>query len=68
MSLETDVVVVGAGAAGLSAARLLTKHGLGCLVLEASSTIGGRIRTLRLPEWELPIELGAEFVHGKPAP
>jgi monoamine oxidase len=68
MPLETDVVVVGAGAAGLSAARLLTKHGLGCLVLEASSTIGGRIHTLRLPEWELPIELGAEFVHGKPAP
>lgn len=68
MPLETDVVVVGAGAAGLSAARLLTKHGLRCLVLEASGTIGGRIHTLRLPEWQLPIELGAEFVHGRPAP
>jgi monoamine oxidase len=68
MPLQTDVVVVGAGAAGLSAARLLTKHGLRCLVLEASSAIGGRIHTLRLPEWQLPIELGAEFVHGRPAP
>lgn len=68
MTLETEVVVIGAGAAGLSAARLLAKHGLQTLVLEAASAIGGRIHTLRVPEWRLPIELGAEFVHGRPAP
>ena len=30
--------------------------------------IGGRLRTVRLPGWQMPIELGAELVHGRPAP
>ncbi|HEY6080295.1 MAG TPA: NAD(P)/FAD-dependent oxidoreductase [Polyangiaceae bacterium] len=68
MDIETEVVIIGGGAAGLSAARLLTKHGLSCVVVEAAQQLGGRIRTLRVPEWQLPIELGAEFVHGRPAP
>lgn len=68
MNLDTEVAIIGGGAAGLAAARLLTKHGRSCVVLEAGAMIGGRIRTLRLPEWQLPIELGAEFVHGRPAP
>jgi monoamine oxidase len=68
MSFEADVAIVGAGAAGLSAARLLARHRLRCVLLEASTCIGGRLRTLRRPGWELPIELGAEFVHGRPAP
>jgi len=68
MSFEADVAVVGAGAAGLAAARLLTRHGLSCVLLEASTLVGGRLRTLRRPDWQMPIELGAEFVHGRPAP
>ncbi len=68
MSFEADVVIVGAGAAGLSAARLLTHHRLRCLILEGSELIGGRLRTVRRPGWQIPIELGAEFVHGRPAP
>jgi monoamine oxidase len=68
MSFEADVAIVGAGAAGLSAARLLGRHGLTCVLLEGSGLIGGRLRTLRLPDWQMPIELGAEFVHGRPAP
>ena len=66
--LDTDVIVVGAGVAGLSAARLLSRHQLRCEILEASDAIGGRLRTVRRPGWQIPIELGAEFVHGRPAP
>ncbi len=66
--LETEVCIVGAGAAGLAAARMLTAYGVPSLILEASPRVGGRIRTLRQSGWELPIELGAEFVHGRPSP
>jgi len=68
MHLETDVAIVGAGVAGLSAAQILTHHGLRSCVLEAADGIGGRVRTVRRAGWQLPIELGAEFVHGRPAP
>jgi monoamine oxidase len=68
MKLEADVAIVGAGVAGLSAARLLTRQGLHCCLLEAADVIGGRIRTVRRTGWQLPIELGAEFVHGRPTP
>lgn len=68
MNLDADVVIVGAGVAGLSAARLLSECGLDCLILEGGTTVGGRLRTLRKPGWHIPIELGAEFVHGRPGP
>jgi phytoene dehydrogenase-like protein len=42
---ETDIVIVGAGLAGLSCARELTRHGRSLQVLEAAETIGGRICT-----------------------
>ena len=60
----TDVVVIGAGAAGLAAARRLHEHGVRVLVLEARPRIGGRIYTARDARSALPIELGAEFLHG----
>lgn len=66
MDRDADVLVVGAGVAGLSAARLLSKHGLRCRILEGGAVIGGRLRTVRVPGWAIPIELGAEFVHGRP--
>jgi len=68
MPFEADVAIVGAGAAGLSAARLLAHHRLSCVIVEGSTLIGGRLRTVRRPGWQMPIELGAEFVHGRPAP
>ena len=58
-----DVVVIGAGAAGLAAARALHDAGRRVVVLEARDRIGGRIWTLRAPGLAVPIELGAEFVH-----
>ena len=62
---EADVVVIGAGLAGLAAAAELDQAGLRVLVLEASGRIGGRVHTLKTDAG--PIELGAEFVHGNPA-
>lgn len=59
-----DVVVVGAGAAGLAAARDLAARDLRVVVLEARNRIGGRILTVRDARSPIPIELGAEFVHG----
>src|SRR5687767_5166221 len=60
-----DVIVVGAGAAGLMAARELKRAGRKVLILEASRRIGGRILTRQDGNAGLPIELGAEFVHGE---
>src|SRR5436309_5141608 len=60
------VIVVGAGASGLAAARELCAAGLGVLVLEARGRAGGRVHTLHDPASPLPVELGAEFVHGRP--
>ena len=59
-----DSIVVGAGIAGLIAARDLAQAGLKVLVLEARDRPGGRILTST--SGITAIELGAEFVHGKP--
>lgn len=64
---SSDVVVLGAGAAGLSAAHELSKAGVSVTVLEARDRVGGRIHTLHDRGWPVPVELGAEFVHGRPA-
>jgi monoamine oxidase len=61
-----DVVIVGAGPAGLTAARELTRAGRRVCVIEARDRIGGRISTLHHPLSPVPLELGAEFVHGRP--
>ncbi len=66
MSQNPDVIILGAGAAGLSAAVELSRAGLAVSVIEARNRIGGRIFTLRDPVCDAPIELGAEFIHGKP--
>jgi monoamine oxidase len=59
-----NVIVVGAGVAGLTAAVKLAEAGWTVIVLEASDRVGGRIRTAHVGN--VAIELGAEFVHGKP--
>src|SRR5271165_4507660 len=63
---RADIVILGAGIAGLAAARNLAEAGLSVILLEARTRIGGRIFTMRSSATDLPIELGAEFVHGCP--
>jgi len=61
-----SIVIIGAGAAGLAAARELARAGRAAVVLEARDRIGGRVFTQREQKSPVPIELGAEFVHGRP--
>lgn len=66
MTDETDILIIGAGAAGLAAARELSAANFNVIVLEARDRIGGRIHTHLDSQLSAPVELGAEFVHGKP--
>src|SRR5262245_55020346 len=62
---DADVLVVGAGAAGLAAASRLAAAGRDVIVVEARDRIGGRILTEHAPGIVAPIELGPEFLHGE---
>lgn len=62
---EPEILIIGAGASGLIAARQLAKSGRTVSVLEARNRIGGRIHTLSVNGFAKPIETGAEFVHGR---
>lgn len=58
-----DVVVIGAGMAGLAAARDLMARGMSVHILEARDRIGGRVFTNRdVPGW--PVDMGASWIHG----
>src|SRR5262249_53712564 len=66
MAENIDVIVIGAGAAGLAAGCALFDSGFSLRLVEARDRIGGRIFTLKDPDLDAPIELGAEFIHGRP--
>lgn len=57
-----SVIVIGAGIAGIAAARALQDRGFNVTILEGRSRIGGRIST----DWSMgcPVDLGAAFIHG----
>jgi monoamine oxidase len=57
-----DVIIVGGGAAGLMAAKVLSAAGKKILLLEAKKNLGGRIYSLE--NFWSPAEGGAEFIHG----
>lgn len=65
--MKFDVAVIGAGAAGLAAARALSGSGRSVCLIEARPRAGGRVSTIHLPDLPSPIELGAEFLHGEAA-
>jgi monoamine oxidase len=60
--VDHDVAVVGAGAAGIGAARRLIEHGLSVIVLEARDRIGGRAWTVSTDIGH-PVDLGCEWLH-----
>lgn len=60
-----DVIIIGAGAAGLMAAKELSAAGRSICILEARNRIGGRIHTITDERFSYPVEAGAEFIHGK---
>ena len=63
-TVSGSVIIVGAGAAGLYAAKVLKDAGINVTILEASGLHGGRIRPL-YGFGDFVIEIGAEEVHGK---
>jgi monoamine oxidase len=65
MARPNHIVVIGAGAAGLMAARELGRARRKVTVLEARDRCGGRIHPLPAAEFGYPAEGGAEFVHGE---
>src|SRR5438874_1418271 len=64
MAAKCDCLVIGAGLAGLTAARRMADAGVRVTVVEARGRAGGRVHTFIDPAWPVPIEAGAEFVHG----
>lgn len=63
--ISEHIVIVGAGAAGLMAARELARAGRRVTILEARERCGGRIHPLPASEFGYPADAGAEFIHGE---
>ncbi len=61
---DPDVLVIGAGAAGIGAARALVARGLSVAVLEARDRVGGRASTVMLRGH--PVDMGAHWLHAGP--
>ncbi len=62
--MKYDIIIIGAGAAGLMAMKELLADGYRVCMLEAAPNSGGRIMTLKEKGFKTPVEAGAEFIHG----
>jgi len=62
---HSQILIIGAGAAGLLAARELSSAERKVVVLEAGARTGGRILDADNQGWPVPVSLGAEFIHGE---
>jgi monoamine oxidase len=62
--IHADILVIGAGASGLIAAKELSAKGKKVIILEARNRAGGRIDTISTKHFSHPAEAGAEFIHG----
>lgn len=60
--VDTDIVIIGAGAAGLAAARTFRHHGIRFILLEARERIGGRAQT-DSDIFGVPVDLGCAEIH-----
>lgn len=66
VNFSGKVIVIGAGAAGLTAGYLLDKYNIDFQIIEASSEFGGRMK--RTTDFaDFPIDLGAEWIHEHPS-
>jgi monoamine oxidase len=63
--MDADAIVIGAGAAGLAAARSLAGRSLRVILVEARDREGGRVWSRPGGRAAVPAELGAEFIHGR---
>lgn len=61
-AVDYDVIVIGAGMAGIGAAKELQEHGKKVIIFEASNRVGGRVYTGTLGG--TPIDFGANWIHG----
>ncbi len=66
MAKDLEVIILGAGVSGLAAASALARAGLSVHVLEARNRVGGRVSTIHDNATGASVELGAEFIHGRP--
>jgi monoamine oxidase len=59
---RVDVVIIGAGFAGLSAAKYLSSKSIKCLIIEGRSRVGGRSLTQQINDEKLTIDLGGQWI------
>lgn len=66
VNFDGSVLVIGAGAAGLTAGHALKQHNIDFTILEASGRYGGRVKEVT-DFADVPIDLGAEWIHTDPS-